>query len=79
MLNWKPLDDTARDGRDILLRVWTGHDHRVEAAYYGLAQHAVGVGATKKHPWVLLDPANGVNHRLDDDSLIGYVSINELK
>lgn len=78
MLNWKPLDDDARDGREVLLRWNSGHDYRVMVAYYGLAQRTVGVGATKRHPWVMLDPTNGVNHQMDDESLVGYVDLKDL-
>lgn len=77
-VTWKPLDDDARDGREVLLRTNNGHGFGVLAAYYGLAQRAHGVGATRKHPWVMLDGTNGVNHRIDDESIVGYVALDDL-
>ncbi len=77
-LDWKPLDDAARDGREVLLKWDSGHQNYVCAAYYGLAQPTAPAGATKGHPWVLLDPTNGVNHLMDSDSIKGYVALTDL-
>ncbi len=62
---WKPMDIAPRDGSVILIH--QGKD--VYAAYWGLAQDAIGAGAaTKKYPWVFLDPTNGVNSFSDESA-----------
>lgn len=57
---WKPIDDQAMSGDVVLVR--QSPDGPTYAAYYGLATKAVSAGATKRYPWVFLDPTNGVNH-----------------
>jgi len=80
MLNWSPLDEDARDGRIVLLRIdhGKGIGVSIEAAYYGLTTKAATAGATKSYPWVILDETNGVNQQKDNDSIVGYVALNKL-
>ena len=59
-MNWKPIDDKARDGREVLLR--READGNVYAGYYGLATPVFGAGASTNYPWTILDSTNGVNH-----------------
>lgn len=60
---WQPIDDKARDGREVLLR--RDVDGAVFAGYYGLAPLAHGAGASTNYPWTILDNTNGVNHIAD--------------
>lgn len=77
-LNWTPLDDDARDGREVLLKWNSGHAEYVAAAYFGMAQRTTPAGATKLHPWVILDCTNGVNHMLDSPAIVGYVDLKDI-
>ena len=74
---WKPIDDEARDGREVLLR--HGQTGNVYVGYYGLAPMAFGAGASKNFPWTILDNTNGVNHIRDggEFGVTHYVEINE--
>jgi hypothetical protein len=60
---WCPIDDAARDGREVLLRRMP--DGPIYAGYYGLASMAFGAGASTNYPWTVLDNTNGVNHLRD--------------
>lgn len=63
MIEWKPIDADARDGREILLRC--GDAGPVYMGYFGLAPLAFGAGASTMYPWTILDNTNGVNHVKD--------------
>jgi len=60
---WKPIDDQAKSGDVVLIR--KAPHGETYAAFYGLAEKTVGCGATKKFPWVFLDPTNGLNQIAD--------------
>jgi hypothetical protein len=76
MIDWKPIDDDARDGREVLLR----RGSIVYAGYYGLARTAFGAGACTKFPWTILDNTNGVNNIRDggEHGVTHYADIAEL-
>lgn len=63
MIDWKPIDDEARDGREVLLR--RESDGSIYAGYFGLATRTFSAGATTIYPWTILDNTNGVNHIRD--------------
>lgn len=75
MLEWKPVDADARDGREILLRRLPGG--AIYMGYFGLAPLTFGAGASTMYPWTVLDNTNGVNHVRDggDHGITHYAEI----
>lgn len=54
---WQPMETAPRNATVIILR--RKHDGEALAAYW--SQHSMAVGGSREHPWVTLDPTNGVN------------------
>lgn len=73
-MNWKPIDDDAKDGRELLIRDRNGIVH---AGYYGVGRLAYGAGASANWPWTILDHTNGVNH-LRADVPVEYIDLGTL-
>jgi hypothetical protein len=59
---WQDISTAPKDGREVLLR----RDGMVIAAFYGRGELSANAGASKRHPWVVLDHTNGLNHVRED-------------